>query len=51
MSSPAAQSKSQGKAEKVPGVRFYIIRNALKEKVSGGAAGPGDKGGIPIEAI
>jgi hypothetical protein len=51
MSSPAAQSKSQGKAEKVPGVRFYIIRNVLKEKASGGAAGPGDKGGIPIEAI
>ena len=51
MSSPAAQSKSQGRPEKVPGVRFYIIRNALKEKASGGAAGPGDKGGIPIEAI
>jgi len=51
MSSPAAENKSQGKAEKVPGVRFYIIRNALKEKASGGAAGPGDKGGIPIEAI
>ena len=51
MSSPATQGNSQGKAEKVPGVRFYIIRNALKEKASGGAAGPGDKGGIPIEAI
>ncbi|MBT5894353.1 MAG: hypothetical protein HOH61_00535, partial [Rhodospirillaceae bacterium] len=47
MSSPAAQ----GKAEKVPGVRFYIIRNVLQEKAAGGSVGPGEKGGIPIEAI
>ncbi len=47
MSSPAAQDK----AEKVPGVRFYIIRNVLQEKASGGSGGLGDKGGIPIEAI
>ncbi|MFP6748973.1 MAG: hypothetical protein VCD66_15400 [Alphaproteobacteria bacterium] len=47
MSSPA----TQGKAEKVPGVRFYVIRNALREKASGGSANPGEAGGIPIEAI
>ena len=46
-----SNAEAQGKAEKVPGVRFYIIRNILKDKASGGGVGPGDKGGIPIEAI
>ena len=41
----------EGKAAKVPGVRFYVIRNVLKDKASGGALAPGEKGGIPIEAI
>ena len=46
-----SNAAAQGKAEKVPGVKFYIIRNVLKDKASGGGGGPGDKGGIPIEAI
>ena len=33
----------QDKAAKVPGVRFHIIRNALKERASGGDPGLDDK--------
>ncbi len=47
MSDAAVQSKTA----KVPGVRFYVVRNILKDKASGGASAPGEKGGIPIEAI
>ena len=46
MSSPAAQ----GKASKVPGVRFYIVRNVLKEKASSGGE-PGEAGEISIESL
>ncbi len=47
MSSTAAK----GKANKVPGVRFYVIRNVLKEKAGSAASEPGEAGGISIEAI
>ena len=46
-----SETAVQGKADKVPGVRFYVIRNILKDKASGGAMAPGDKGGISVEAI
>ncbi len=41
----------EGKTAKVPGVRFYVIRNILKDKASGGSLAPGDKGVISVEAI
>lgn len=47
MSSPAAQKK----ANKVPGVRFYIIRNVLKEKAGSAEGAPGEPGEISVEAI
>ena len=46
-----SEAAVQGKADKVPGVRFYVIRNILKDKASGGGLAPGDKGGISVEAI
>jgi|TARA_B100002003_G_C13912103_1_gene443827 hypothetical protein len=46
-----SKTATKGKANKVPGVRFYVIRNILKEKAASGDAAPGEAGGISIEAI
>ena len=47
MSKVAAKKK----ANKVPGVRFYIIRNVLKEKAASVDSEPGEVGEISVEAL
>lgn len=46
-----SKTAAKGKANKVPGVRFYVIRNVLKEKAGSGDGDPSAQGGISIEAI
>jgi hypothetical protein len=46
-----SSTATKGKANKVPGVRFYVIRNVLKEKAGSADSEPGEAGTISIDAI
>ena len=46
-----SKTAAKGKANKVPGVRFYVIRNVLKEKAGSGDGDPSAQGGILIDEL